>query len=116
MKEINWNIVFKYFLRVLLSPLIFIWGIFVLCAATFFPLPIIVIVSGVGIITIPLVWIFNKVGSNLKNIVPFMSKYDDFEKGKNIFRDHFFGLTIYFWGAFAIMFYFIKTGKIWVGD
>ena len=106
----------SFLLRLLLSPLLFLWGCLLLAAGTLFPLPLLVMISVGGMISVPFVWILRKSGSEINYIEPFICDYNDFEKEKNIFRDHFFGATIYFWGAFAVAYYYVKTGEIFTGE
>ena len=72
--------------------------------------------SVVGMISVPFVWILRKSGSETNYIEPFICDYNDFDEEKNIFRDHFFGATIYLWGAFAVAYHYVKTGEIFTGD
>jgi hypothetical protein len=102
--------------RILLSPFIFLWGCFMLAAGTFFPLCILVPMSIYGVLFSPFIWIFRKTGSNIKNFEPFMSDGDDYENNRNITRDHFYGATIHIWGAFAVAYTYISTGKIFTLD
>ena len=106
----------SFLLRVLLSPLLFLYGCFMLAAGTLFPLPFIVLCGVGGMISVPIVWLLRKSGTKIDYPEPFMCDYSDFEKEKNIFRDHFFGATIYVWGAFAITYHYVKTGKIFTGE
>jgi hypothetical protein len=106
----------SFLLRLLLSPLLFLWGCFLLAAGTLFPLPLLVMISVGGMISIPFVWLLRKSGSEINYPEPFICNYNDFEKEKNIFRDHFFGATIYLWGAFAVAYHYVKTGEIFTGE
>ena len=106
----------SFLLRILLSPLLFLWGCFMLAAGTLFPLPLLVMFSVGGMISVPFVWIFRKSGSKINYPEPFMCDYNDFEEEKNIFRDHFFAATIYVWGAFAVAYHYVKTGEIFTGE
>jgi hypothetical protein len=103
----------SFLLRLLLSPLLFLWGIFMLAAGTLFPLPLLVIFSVGGMISIPFVWALRKSGAKINYIEPFLCDYKDFEKEKNIFRDHFLMASIYLWGAFYVAYIYIKTGEIY---
>lgn len=100
----------KYIFRILLSPFIFIWGLFLLAAGTLFPLPFLIGVSFFGLLLEPFVWLFKKSGSKINGIEPFI------DNSNNNVLGHFLGLTIYIWGAFAVTYYYIKTGKIFAGD
>lgn len=106
----------SFLLRLLLSPLLFLWGCLMLAAGTLFPLPLLVIFSMGGMISVPFVWLLRKSGSEINYPEPFICNYNDFEKEKNIFRDHFFGATIYLWGAFAVAYHYVKTGEIFTGE
>lgn len=103
----------KIIARLLLSPFIFLWGVFMLAAFTLFPLPLIVLLSLFGIISIPFVWAFRKSGSKIKYMEPFLTNYEDFEQEKNIFKNHLLMSTIYIWGAFYVAYLYIKTGEIY---
>ena len=104
------------FLRIILSPFIFLWGIFLLAAGTLFPVPLLVLISMYGLICTPFIWLIKKSKTNIKYPEPFLSKYGDYENEKNIMRDHLFGATIYLWGAFAVVYNYIKTGEIFTGE
>ena len=103
----------SFLLRLLLSPLLFLWGVFMLATGTLFPLPLLIIFSVGGMISVPFVWILRKSGAEVGYIEPFFCNYEDFEKEKNIFRDHFLMASIYLWGAFYVTYLYIKTGEIY---
>jgi hypothetical protein len=103
----------KFLIRVALSPLLFLYGIMLLGAGSLFPLPFLIMLSIAGIISKPFVWMLRKGGTDINYIEPFFGNYKDFNLEKNIVKNHFIGLTIYFWGAFAVSYHYIKTGKIW---
>lgn len=106
----------SFLLRIALSPFLFLWGVFILMAGTLFPLPLLVVFSVGGLIGTPFVWLLRKSGTDIKYPEPFMTKGEDYENEKNIMRDHFFGATIYVWGAFVVAYHYIKTGEIFTGD
>jgi len=100
----------KILIRIILSPIIFIIGCFMMIILSIFPLPMIVIMSFFGILLEPFVWIFRQSGAKIKGIEPFIN-----DTGSNMLG-HFLGLTVYFWGAFAYVYIYIKKGTIWLGD
>jgi len=83
-----------------------------LMVGTLFPLPLLVIFSTMGLIVTPFVWLLRKSGTDIKYPEPFMAKGEDYGNEKNIMRDHLFGATIYVWGAFAVAYYYVKTGEV----
>lgn len=103
----------RLWLRIALSPFIFIWGLIVLAVGSLFAiLPILVVLSVLGLLATPIIALMIKSGSSINYPEPFLTKGDDYDNNKNIMRDHFFGTTIHLWGAFAIMIYYIKTGEV----
>lgn len=99
----------RFLLRLLLCPLIFIWGCVMLVVGSFFPLPLIVMISFWGLLFEPFIWLLRKSGANIKGIEPF------FDCTGNNAINHFLGLTIYVWGAFAIVYFYLKDGTVWTG-
>ena len=102
----------SFLLRIALSPFLFLYGVFLLMTGTLLPLPLLVIFSVVGFIGTPFVYLLRKSGTDIKYLEPLMKEGVDYENEKNIMRDHFFGATIYVWGAFYVAYHYIKTGKI----
>lgn len=99
----------RFLLRILLSPFVFLWGIFILAAGTLFPLPLLIMYSFIGFFTEPFIYLFQLSGSEIGRIEPFiLTKYT--------MLSHLLGLTIYIWGVPAIVINYILTGKIWTGD
>ena len=58
-----------------------------------------------GLLFNPFIWLLRKTGSDVKNIDPFIQIGNDT-------LGHLAGLTIYIWGAFAIVYKYIKDGSI----
>lgn len=100
----------RFLLRVLLSPFIFLWGCVMLAAGTLFLLPLLVIISFCGLLLEPFIWLFRKSGSNINGIDPFINVTNNNALG------HFLGLTIYVWGAFAVVYIYLKDGTVWAGE
>ncbi len=100
----------SFLLRVLLSPFIFIWGLFMLAAGTLFPITFLVMISFVGLLLEPFIWLLKKSGSNINGIEPFIDN-----TGNNALG-HFLGLTIHIWGAFAVVYVYLKDGTVWTGE
>lgn len=99
----------RFLLRILLSPFIFLWGIFMLAAGTLFPLPLLVIFSFIGFLLESFIYLFRLSGSEINGIEPFIPT-------KYTMLSHLLGLTIYIWGAPAIAVNYILTGEVWTGD
>ena len=99
----------RFLLRILLSPFVFLWGIFILAAGTLFPIPLLVIFSFIGFIIEPFIYLFRLSGSKINGIEPFIPT-------KYIMLSHLLGVTIYIWGAPAIVINYILTGEVWTGD
>lgn len=114
----------SFLLRIALSPFIFLWGVFMLAAGTLFPLPLLVMFSVGGLIGSPIVWLLRKSGSDINYPDPFipypcetLGEYE-MRYGENVLlhmMNHFFGATIYVWGAFAVAYHYIKTGEVFTG-
>ena len=100
----------SFLLRVILSPFIFLWGCFILAAGTLFPLPLLVMISFYGLLLEPFIWLLKKSGSNINGIKPIIDN-----TGNNALG-HFLVLTIYVWGAFAIVYIYLKDGTVWTGE
>ena len=99
----------KILLRVILSPFLFCWALFLLAAATLFPLPILVAFSFFGLILEPFIWLLRKSGSKINNIEAFCNgKYHNA-------IGHFLGMTIYIWSPFAIVYLYVKKGELFTG-
>jgi hypothetical protein len=107
----------KYIFRILISPIMFLWGCIILIACTVIPvIPFIVGLSIIGMISTPFIWLFKMVDSDLNYMEPFICDYRDFLKDKNIFRDHFISSTIYIWGPFWVAYHWIECGKVFKFD
>ena len=100
----------SFLLRVILSPFIFLWGCFMLAAGTLFPLPLLVGISLFGLLLEPFIFLLRKSGSNINGIEPFI------DNTRNNALGHFLGLTIYIWGAFAVVYFYLKDGTVWTGE
>ncbi|MDI9862237.1 hypothetical protein [Flectobacillus roseus] len=98
----------KLLLRVILSPFIFLYGCILLIAFTFFPLPMLVLLSIVGIVCEPFIWLLRVSGVEVESIEPF---FDYPNQSKMI--GHFIGLTIYIWSPFFIAYWFIKYAVVY---
>ena len=99
----------SFLLRVILSPFIFLWGLFMLAVGTLFPLPLLVMISFCGLLLEPFIWLLQKSGSKINGIEPFIDN-----TGNNALG-HFLGFTIYIWGAFAIVYVYLEDGTVWTG-
>lgn len=98
-----------FLLRVFLSPFIFLWGLFLLAAGTLFPITFLVMISFFGLLLEPFIWLFKKSGADINGIEPFI-----YNTGNNALG-HFLGLTIHIWGAFAVVYLYVKKGVIFTG-
>jgi hypothetical protein len=99
----------RFLLRILLSPFIFLWGIFMLAAGTLFPLPLLIMFSFIGFLIEPFIYLFRLSGSEINGIDPFIPT-------KYTMLSHLLGLTIYIWGAPAIVVNYVLTGEVWSGE
>lgn len=97
-------------LRIILCPLIFLYGAFIAIGGVLFPTTILMIFSFYGMILEPIVWLFNKTGSNIKNFDPFIDEYE------STFINHFLGFTIIIWLPFYMSYLYISTGEIFNFD
>ena len=108
---------YKILLRIILSPIIFVWGLILLMAVTVVPIFIILTIwSFIGIISQPFIWLFRKAGADIHYAEPFLGNSVECDDGWYSLLFHFLGLTIYIWGAFFVMFYYIITGEIITGE
>jgi len=96
-----------HLLRILLSPFIFIYGLFLICAGMLFPLTMIVFLSLIMIVAHPFIWLINKSINN---------KIEEMESLLNITSNNFINnlltVTIPIWGAFYVVYIYIKDGEI----
>jgi hypothetical protein len=100
----------KVFIRVLLSPFIFLWGLILLLAGSLFPITLLVLISFICLLLEPFIWIFKKIDVNITSIEPF------FDITKNNAINHFIAISIHIWGAFYVSYIFIKEGTIFSFD
>ena len=96
--------------RLFTSPFIFIYGIFITFALTFFPLGIVTIIGLNNLITFPFVYLTG-VYSKLKYedcfiFITYKSKL------KSVFINNLLCLTVIVWLPFFITFDYIKTGEV----
>ena len=98
-------------IRIILSPFILLYGYFMLAAGTAlaFPFVFIVMLSLIGFISQPFVYLFRLGGTNLEGIESFID-------AENPIRGHFLGMTIHIWLSYYIVYEYIKTGKILTGE
>ncbi len=101
----------KLLLRVILSPFIFLYGCILLIAFTFFPLPLLVLYSIIGIAFNPFIWLLRKSGVEIDSIAPFFN-YPNRSK----IIGHFIGLTVYIWSPFFMAYWYIKYAVIYNGN
>ena len=94
-------------LRILLAPLVLLWGTFLVCAGMLFPIPILGIISFFGLLLDLVACIFTLTGTKVERIEPFLYEDGNWSLG------HFLGLTLFIWGPFAFTYYYIKTGSIY---
>lgn len=107
----------NYFYRIILSPIIFLWGVFILIALSLIPIAwMVVIYSLVGMLSTPIIYLLKIGGSDIEFTRPVVLDFSVFENNKNVFLMHFIGFTIQIWGAFAITYHYIKTGEIYFID
>ena len=78
-----------------------------LAVGTLFPIPFLMLMSFYGLLLEPFIWLLIKSGSNINGIEPLIH-----DTGNNALG-HFLGLTIYAWGAFAIVYVYLKNGTVW---
>ena len=78
-----------------------------LFAGTLFPLQILVFMCFMGLIGTPIVWLLKKAGSKIEYPEPMINVLD------NLMLSHLAGTTIHLWGAFAIVYHYLKTGEVW---
>ncbi len=97
-------------LRICLSPFVFLWGCFMVLAGCLFPVPMIAVISLISLFTMPFVWLLNKTGATLEVMDPLItvSRFNSV--------NHFLGVTIFIWGAFAVAGEYIRTGHVFTGE
>ena len=88
----------KLILRIILSPIVFLWGVILIAALSIFPMGLLVMFSVLYFITCPFITLLNLSGANIKRIegFPFL------EDGSDMLN-HFLTITVYIWGPFYIM-------------
>lgn len=96
--------------RVLLSPLILIFYIFLTGLMMLFPLAILIVfISFFGLILEFTAYILSKGGTEIKRIDPFINHH-------NNIIGHFLGITIIFWGSFYATYIYVKHGVLMLDD
>jgi hypothetical protein len=100
----------KKMIRIALSPIVFLWGVFLLCAGTLFPIPLLIMFSCMLLFKMPFVWLLKKGGAKFEDDFPFIDAF------KSNALNHLAGITIYLWGAFAVAIHFIINGKVFTGE
>ena len=98
----------KLLLRVILSPFIFLYGCILLIAFTFYPLPLLVLYSIIGIAFNPFIWLLRVSGVEIESISPFFN----YPNRSKMFG-HFIGLTVYIWSPFFMAYWYIKYAVIY---
>jgi hypothetical protein len=97
----------KLFLRILLSPIILLYGLFITFGGIIFPTTCIIMFSFFGLVSTPIIFLLKKSGCDLNYLEPIIEEYTD-----NIFIDHLLGFTILIWGALYITYKYIQTAKV----
>ncbi|MGD1319544.1 hypothetical protein [Chryseobacterium sp. 2R14A] len=98
----------KKIIRILISPSIFLYAYIELFAFTFFPLPILILMSLSGIILTPVCYVFKKIGIQLST-----EEYEWINPSENLLLNHFLGFTVYIWYPFFKAYHFIDKAEIW---
>lgn len=100
----------KIIIRILLSPFIFMWGVFLLAALTFFPLSLIVPLSILGFIGTPFVWLLKQGGTDIAYPESLVGKGGSMSA---VMGEHLLVSTIHLWGAFYVTYLYLKTGEVY---
>ena len=98
-------------LRILISPLVCLWGIFIMAMGSLFWFPFLMMVSIVGIIAELSGFILRLGGSNIQKMEPLITT-----KYNCAMLSHLLGLTIYIWYLPASTIAYILYGEIWFLD
>ena len=101
----------RFLLRILLSPFILIWGIFLTAAMMLFPMPLLCGITLFHLIGYPFMLLFNMAGAEIEIPDPFVN-----DVSKSYLIGYILTITIPIWGMFAIVGHFILTGKVWTGE
>ncbi len=88
--------------RILLSPIVFIWGIVIIICCTIFPIPLLIGYSIIGIVIEPFCNLLGVKG--LEPFVEYPSKYN--------YIGHILGITVYIWSPFLFVYLYILEGEI----
>jgi hypothetical protein len=96
----------RILLRVVLSPLVFICGVILTCVLIVFPLPILCGITFFQLIVYPFIVLLNKAGSEIEIPEPFI------DTTNNTLINYVLTITLPLWLAFAVVVYFIITGKL----
>ena len=101
----------RFLLRIILSPFILIWGIFLTAAMMVFPIPLLCGITLFHLIGYPFMLLFNIAGAEIEIPEPFIN-----DVSKSYLIGYILTITIPLWGMFAIVVHFILTGKVWTGE
>ena len=102
----------KIIYRMALTPLVFIYGVFILAAGTIFPVTLIVMMSFIGLLFYPFVSLFRAAGGDIGESMfdePFIHEVEE-ECGTWI--AHLAGATVHIWGAFYISWLWLVKGEL----
>ena len=105
----------KILIRILLSPFIFIWGVFFTAAMCLFPIPLIMGCSLIGLISQPFIYLIKKGGTEIKYCEPFLNE-NDCKLFKSYFIANLIGILSPIILPFAIMIIYIMEGEIITSD
>ena len=104
------NIRYILLIRILLSPFVLFWGLLMTCAMMFFPLTLLCVVTLIHLIAYLFIIMFNNAGAEIEIPDPFINET------KSTLVNYILTITIPIWGMFAMVVYFVKTGKVWSGE
>lgn len=98
----------RFLLRILLSPIILVWGFVLTCCLMVFPIPLLCGITFFQLIAYPFILLFNVAGAEIEIPEPFVN-----DVSKSYLVGYLLTLTLPVWGMFAITVYFLLTGKVW---
>jgi len=101
----------KLILRIILSPIVYLWGVIIVLAGYMLPLTLLTIFAFGYFITTPFIFLLNLSGSKLTTIEAFPILDN---RGDCV--NHLLMLTISIWGPFYVMINYIITGEVYSED
>lgn len=98
----------KLIIRLLLSPIIFIYACFLIGAMMIFPLPLFIFIHFLGLVSTPFIWLLKHGGTDVKYMECL------FNPTGYLIIDNLIMILVPIWGPFAIVISYIVTGELYI--